>query len=66
MFDFEGLREKLSATIASGLSAASISRATNISKSDLSRFKNGQIYLTTYNAERLDAFLEQVSIPESI
>lgn len=62
----EELRNKLATTISSGLSAVSISRATNISRIDLSRFKNGQIYLTMENAEKLKRFLEQIKIPTSV
>lgn len=62
----EELKNKLSATISSGLSAVSISKATNISRIDLSRFKNGQICLIDSDAEKLERFLEQIKIPTSI
>lgn len=60
------LRDKLSAIMASGLSATSISKATNISRIDLSRFKNGQICLIEIDANNLRKYLELVFIPESI
>ena len=60
------LRNKLSAIINSGLSAISISKATNISRIDLSRFKNGQIGLIESDAENLKKYLDKVVIPESI
>lgn len=62
----EELRNKLSATISSGLSAVSISRATNISRIDLSRFKNRQINLVDSAAENLERYLELVKIPTGI
>ena len=45
------LREKLSEIISNGLSAVAISKATGISKIDLSRFKNGQINLIDSDAD---------------
>jgi len=48
------------------LTAVSISKATNISKIDLSRFKNGQIYLVESDLEKLKRFLDQINIPTSI
>lgn len=60
------LRNKLSAIMASGLSATSISKATNISRIDLSRFKNGQICLIEADADNLRKYLELVVIPECI
>lgn len=64
--DQEELREKLLSTVSSGLSANAISKVTNISKIDLSRFKNGQIYLIDSDLEKLNRYLEQVKIPTSI
>lgn len=60
----EELRNKLSATISSGLSAAAISKATDITSIDLSRFKNGQICLIEPVADRLQAYLDKVVIPQ--
>jgi len=66
LMDYEEIRNKLFTTIASGLTAVSISKATNISKIDLSRFKNGQINLVKSDLEKLERFLEQIKIPTSI
>ncbi len=60
------LREKLSAVISNGLSAVAISKATGISKIDLSRFKNGQINLIDSDADKLEKYLSLVQIPTSI
>lgn len=60
------LRDKLSDIMVSGLSATSISKATNISRIDLSRFKNGQICLIESDADRLETFLDKVVIPNSV
>ena len=62
----EDLREKLSDIISNGLSAVAISKATGISKIDLSRFKNGQINLIDSDADRLEKYLSLVQIPTSI
>lgn len=62
----EELREKLSEVVSSGLSANSISKVINISRVDLSRFKNGQINLIDSDSANLERFLEQVNIPTSI
>lgn len=66
MVNQEKLRNRLSAIVSSGLSAASISKVTNISRIDLSRFKNGQIYLIDSDAENLVKYLELVRIPTRI
>lgn len=58
------LRDKLSEIIEAGLSACAISKATNISKIDLSRFKNKQIYLIDVDAEKLKEYLDKVVIPK--
>ena len=60
------LRNKLSAIISSGLSASSISKVTNISRIDLSRFKNGQICLIESDAEYLEKYLDMVNIPTNL
>lgn len=60
------LRNKLSAIISSGLSASSISKVTNISRIDLSRFKNGQICLIDSDAENLNKYLDMVNIPTNL
>lgn len=58
------LRKKLSEIIESGLSASAISKVTNISRIDLSRFKNRQICLIDYDAEKLKEYLDKVVIPK--
>lgn len=60
------LREKMSKIISKGLSAVAISKATGISKIDLSRFKNGQINLIDSDADKLEKYLSLVQIPTSI
>lgn len=62
----ELVRNKLSEVISAGLSAASISKVTNISNVDLSRFKNRQINLIDSDLERLQKYLELTQIPTSI
>ena len=57
------LRNRLSQTISNGLSASAISKTTDISTIDLSRFKNGQICLIELVAERLEEYLDKVVIP---
>ena len=59
-------RNKLSEVISAGLSAASISKVTNISNVDLSRFKNRQINLIDSDLEKLQKYLEITQIPTSI
>lgn len=60
----EELRNKLSAAIISGLSAAAIAKATDMTTIDLSRFKNGQICLIEPVADRLQVYLDKVVIPQ--
>jgi hypothetical protein len=62
----ELVRNKLSEVISAGLSAASISKVTNISNVDLSRFKNRQINLIDSDLEKLQKYLELTQIPTSI
>lgn len=62
----ELVRNRLSEVILSGLSAASISKVTNISNVDLSRFKNRQINLIDSDLEKLQKYLELTQIPTSI
>ena len=58
----ELVRYKLSEVISAGLSAASISKVTNISNVDLSRFKNRQINLIDSDLEKLQKYLEITQI----
>ena len=60
----EDLRNKLSAIITSGLSAAAIAKAKDMTTIDLSRFKNGQICLIEPVADRLQEYLNKVVIPQ--
>lgn len=62
----ELVRNKLSEVISAGLSAASISKVTNISNVDLSRFKNRQINLIDSDLEKLQKYLGLTQIPTSI
>ena len=59
-------RNKLVEVISAGLSAASISKVTNISTIDLSRFKNRQINLIDSDLEKLQKYLDLIKIPTSI
>ena len=47
-----------------GMKLSAIAERTKINAIDLSRFKNGQIYLKKDNAERLHNYLKKVNIPE--
>lgn len=58
------LREKLNATIASGLVAKAIAAKTGIATDYLSRFKNGHICLCEGDANMLEAYLDKVIIPD--
>lgn len=62
--DQELLRNKLNDVIASGLVAKAISKSTNISNDILSRFKNGHICLCSSDAQKLEAYLDMVVIPQ--
>ena len=62
----ELIRNRLSEVISAGLSAASISKVTNISNVDLSRFKNRQINLIDSDLEKLQKYLKLTQIPTSI
>lgn len=44
----------------------SIAQKVNINDSELSSFKNGFKYLKRDDAERLDALLKQIQVPEII
>lgn len=58
------LRERLNDVIASGLVAKAIAGKTNITTDVLSRFKNGHVCLNPTDADRLQAYLDKVVIPE--
>jgi len=49
-----------------GMKLNSIAKKANISDNELSLFKNGFKYLKKDDAERLDALLKQIQIPENI
>lgn len=57
------LRENLNHVIASGLVAKAISNKTGVTTDVLSRFKNGYVCLCEEDANRLEAYLNQVVIP---
>lgn len=61
----ELLRKKLVNIISNGLSATAIAKATGILRVNLSRFKNGKIYLIESEADTLNRYLELVKIPIS-
>lgn len=60
----EVLKEKLIKTITSGLSARAISKHTHITYDILAKFKQGKLYLCPSDAERLEAYLDKVVIPQ--
>lgn len=60
----ENLKNKFISIVQAGLSAKSIAECTEIDYKDLSRFKNGHICLCESDAERLDAYLDKVVIPQ--
>ena len=61
----EELKNKFLSIIQAGLSAKSIAEYTEIDYKDLSRFKNGHIFLNSSYADRLDKYLDKVIIPKS-
>lgn len=62
--DQDLLRINLLKLLNFGMKLNSIAERVDITAIDLSRFKNGQIYLKRENAERLSNFLEKIKIPE--
>lgn len=62
----DALRLQLINLLDFGMKLGAIAKNINISTIDLSRFKNGHIYLTRENAEKLERFLGEINIPESI
>ncbi len=60
----EELKEKLIKIITSGLSAMAISKHTNITYDILIKFKKDKLYLCPKDAERLEAYLNKVVIPD--
>ncbi|MEY8336320.1 hypothetical protein AALB53_25210 [Lachnospiraceae bacterium 47-T17] len=58
------LRIDLIKLVRFGMKLNSIAQKVNINDSELSSFKNGFKYLKRDDAERLDALLKQISIPE--
>ena len=57
----EELRKKLIEVVNFGLKVNAISERTKINSVDLSRFKNGHIYLKKDDSEMLEKFLDQIS-----
>lgn len=62
--DQDLIRIHLIKILSLGMKLSAIAERTKINAIDLSRFKNGQIYLKKDNAERLNNYLEKVNIPE--
>ncbi len=60
----ENLKNKFISIVKAGLSAKSIAENTEIDYKDLSRFKNGHICLCEDEANRLQAYLDKVVIPD--
>lgn len=62
----EDLRDKLITTAQNGLTMLSVSKKIGISSSILSQFKNGKVWLTRNDAEKLDRYLSKVYIPTEV
>lgn len=62
--DQDLLRINLLKLLNFGMKLNSIAERVEITAIDLSRFKNGQIYLKRENAERLSSFLDEIKIPD--
>lgn len=60
----EKLKSKFISVVQAGLSAKSIAEYTGVDYKDLSRFKNGHIYLCESDAKRLEKYLDKVVIPQ--
>ena len=60
----EKIKSKFISIVQAGLSAKSIAEHTDIDYKDLSRFKNGHIYLCESDAKRLEEYLDKVIIPQ--
>lgn len=58
------LRNKLICVVQNGLVAKIISQKTKIPPDVLSRFKNGRVCLCQEDADKLEAFLDKVVIPD--
>lgn len=63
MVDQETLKTKLINIVESGLYARAIAKRTNITYDILAKFKQGKLYLTPSDAEKLEAYLDKVVIP---
>lgn len=63
MVDQEALKTKLINIVESGLYARAIAKRTNITYDILAKFKQGKLYLTPRDAEKLEAYLDKVVIP---
>ena len=59
----ELLREKLLRIVNSGLSAKAIAKKTNITYDILAKFKQGKLYLTPKDFNKLESYLDKVIIP---
>ena len=63
MVDQEALKTKLINIVEAGLYARAIAKRTNITYDILAKFKQGKLYLTPSDAEKLEAYLDKVVIP---
>ena len=61
--DQEKLKMRLINIVESGLYARAIANRTNINYDILAKFKQGKLYLTPGDAEKLEAYLDKVVIP---
>lgn len=59
----ENLKIKLLEIIKRGLSIRAISGHTGITYDILAKFKQGKLYLTPTDADKLDVYLDRVVIP---
>lgn len=60
----EKLKEQLLHIIDSGLNARAIARHTGISYDLLAKYKKGRLYLCPSDADKLQAYLDKVVIPQ--
>lgn len=60
----EELKEQLLCIINSGLNAKAIAKHTGISYDLLAKYKKGRLYLCSSDADKLQAYLDKVVIPQ--
>ena len=61
--DQEGLKLRLINIIDSGLNARAIAKKINITYDTLAKFKQGRLYLTPKDFDKLESYLDKVVIP---